>query len=262
MRSLLQKGLFTYLCLDRLRVTKTMLFYMYLSSVLALENVALLKPAMQSSVYAGSTADKAVDGNTDGNRYNGYCSGTNQMENSWWKVDLMGLYTISHVELFNRVDGWTYRLQNFEIRVSSRDPLTFPSKDGKQCVYYTSIVPINGYTLNCTQPITGRYVSIFKAADEHLTICEIRVFGERAFTGSFRKAQNNFRFSSPVVTSLPVLSSVHCTALCLRSDNCSAFSFEQVLVSGKSSCDLAGYTQFVDQPPMVSLSGWSVYIIV
>ncbi|XP_025079431.1 fucolectin-like [Pomacea canaliculata] len=242
-----------------------LLLFLFVLHVSSLENVALLKPARQSSDYSSSTADKAVDGDTDGVRYNGHCSTTNQTVNSWWKVDLMGLYTISHVELFNRIDGWTYRLQNFEIRVSSRDPLTFPSKEGKQCVYYTSIVPINGYTLNCTQPITGRYVSVFKAGDEHLTICEIRVFGERVFTGSFRKTYNNFRFVSTIVTSFPSVSFAGCAVLCLQSVNCSAFSFEQPpsqvssKVTRKSTCDLAAYTEFAEQPPMFSLSGWNVY---
>lgn len=85
------------------------------------------------------------------------------------------------------------------------------------------------------------------------------------FPGSFRKTYNNFRFVSTIVTSFPSVSFAGCAVLCVQSVNCSAFSFEQLSsqvsskVTRKSTCDLAAYTEFAEQPPMFSLPGWNVY---
>lgn len=66
--------------------------------------MALNKPAQQVSVYVA--ASKAVDGNTDGVFANGSCTHTqNPVENvTWWKVDLLGFYTVTSVEIFTRTD--------------------------------------------------------------------------------------------------------------------------------------------------------------
>lgn len=77
--------------------------------IAALENMALNKPAQQSSeslLYTG-IAKKAVDGNTDGNFLHGSCTHTNELNlpnKPWWKVDLMGFYKVSGVEIFTRTD--------------------------------------------------------------------------------------------------------------------------------------------------------------
>ncbi|XP_025080330.1 fucolectin-like [Pomacea canaliculata] len=185
MTHLVAKPFFTHLCLDTHRYTQVVLLCMYLyffSAVLASENVALRKPARHISTFTNyplATADKAVDGNTNGAFSNNSCTHTNEFYNTWWKVDLMGFYNITSVQLFTRTDARWDRLQNFEVRVSGTDPTTFPSGDGQQCVYYRNQVALTGTLLNCTRPITGRFVSVFKQANEVLTICEMFVFGTK-----------------------------------------------------------------------------------
>ena len=50
------------------------------------------KPATQSTTHgSGATADRAIDGNTNGNFPSGSCTHTNGAKvapYSWWKVDL------------------------------------------------------------------------------------------------------------------------------------------------------------------------------
>src|SRR5262249_16285581 len=54
-------------------------------------NLARGKPATQSSTYPGypsAAASSAVDGNTDGNFFDGSVTSTNLDSNAWWQVDL------------------------------------------------------------------------------------------------------------------------------------------------------------------------------
>ncbi|XP_025078155.1 fucolectin-like [Pomacea canaliculata] len=164
-------------------------FFIVLPTVLALENVALNKPTQQvsDSLSFPGPADRAVDGNTDGNLYYGSCTNTNEQNltiQTWWKVDLMGFYKVSGVEIFTRTDCCSSRLKQFEVRVSLVNPTTFPSNEGQQCFHRTDEFPASGLYINCTQPIIGRYVSLFKPDYDPLSICELRVFADRAVSES------------------------------------------------------------------------------
>jgi len=71
------------------------------------ENLALGKPAAQSSVFGSGlregAARKAVDGNADPNYDNGHCSHTNSDNPSWWRVDLgSNDVPVSEVFIVNR----------------------------------------------------------------------------------------------------------------------------------------------------------------
>ena len=50
-------------------------------------NLALGKPARQSSCYGGLDAHLGVDGNNDGSNPQ-YCMSTQQDPQAWWEVDL------------------------------------------------------------------------------------------------------------------------------------------------------------------------------
>ena len=67
-----------------------------------LENVAYHKPATQSSTHAGydseAVAERAVDGNGDGNIDHHSCAHTADGDsNPWWRVDLQGVYRVHKV---------------------------------------------------------------------------------------------------------------------------------------------------------------------
>lgn len=74
--------------------------------------------------------------------------------------------------------------QNFEVRVSLRNTTTFPTSEGQQCAFQNTTIPATGALLTCSRPITGRYVTVYKPANHYLTMCEVKVYGERShFTG-------------------------------------------------------------------------------
>ncbi|XP_025079770.1 uncharacterized protein LOC112555552 [Pomacea canaliculata] len=173
--------------------------------------------------------------------------------------DLMGFYNITSVQLFTRTDCCASRLQNFEVRVSNLDPTTFPSVEGQRCVFFSQQVDVAGTLLNCTRPITGRFVSLYKAADDVLTICEMFVFGTKLdFSGTYELVQDNSRLNSSAVTSLTVPSPIGCAVECTSDVTCLAFN---VMASGTSSrgvaCELLGLAEF--SLTLQAHTGWRAY---
>ncbi|KAL3868045.1 hypothetical protein ACJMK2_040884, partial [Sinanodonta woodiana] len=79
-------------------------------------NVALGKPANQSSTYIGNShwsdtdgfpydASLAVDGKVETNFHNNSCSNTAAGKSSaWWELDLENLYFITTITIYQRSD--------------------------------------------------------------------------------------------------------------------------------------------------------------
>ena len=83
---------------------------MYLQRIwfnLAERNLALGRPASQSSTWGGWDASRVVDGNPDPNANHGSCCNNNDGPGgpNWLMVDLGRYYTIAYVVATNRVDG-------------------------------------------------------------------------------------------------------------------------------------------------------------
>jgi hypothetical protein len=106
-------------------------------------------------------AARAVDGNTDGNYYNGSVSHTGRGMYSWWQVDLGGVQWLDAVSVWNRSDACQSRLSNFYVFVSdapfasnnpstlANDPNVWHYQASGQCGRPTN-VPVNHQ---------GRYVN-------------------------------------------------------------------------------------------------------
>src|SRR5204863_3245260 len=82
-------------------------------------NMALHKPAVQSSTYATTSgAGLAVDGNHDGDYAHGSVAMTAKNVRPWWQVDLQASYAISTITVWNRTDCCANSLSGFYILVS------------------------------------------------------------------------------------------------------------------------------------------------
>lgn len=141
-------------------------------------NLALNKPATQSSTYGSVTfgrASNAVDGNTDGDRDSGSTTHTDDDEpQKWWRVDLGAVYNISEIQIFNRTDCCGSRLNGAKVYAGSIDS---SNPDD-----YTDL----GITLNAnsTQPfpglaVNGRYVMVHlvSGTGSFLSLAEVEVYG-------------------------------------------------------------------------------------
>jgi hypothetical protein len=83
------------------------------------DDLARGKAATQSSTLNGSIASRAVDGNTDGNWWDNSVSHTDANSLAWWQVDLGAIYPIQTIRIWNRTDGASNRLSNFNVLVSN-----------------------------------------------------------------------------------------------------------------------------------------------
>jgi len=147
-------------------------------------NLALGKPATQRDDYLdgakGWDASKAVDGNTDGNIYNNGCQHTGASDPNappaWWQVDLLESFSIGTIEIYNRVDCCSNRLQNTHILVGETDSI----EDAVECDYIGE-EGADAEVLAGACGVYGRYVTLLRdesGPEPHiLNFCEITISG-------------------------------------------------------------------------------------
>lgn len=84
------------------------------------ENVAECKPAWQSSTFDHGIARKGVDGNLE-------LSHTKCEIEPWWEVELLDVYDVSEVIIYNRRDGSFDRLNGIVVELKDNDGRTVQS---------------------------------------------------------------------------------------------------------------------------------------
>lgn len=127
------------------------------------------KPTTQSTTDWGGSASRAVDGNTDQNYHHGSCTCTKNGGNEWWRVDLQQVVDVQSVQIWNRKDCCKDRINGARIVVGN----SLDHHQGKVCAVLDSISDSRIYS--CVA--SGRYVFVVNSAGEHLTLCEVKVFG-------------------------------------------------------------------------------------
>ncbi len=137
-------------------------------------NLALNKPAFQSSDNGTHYAPKAVNGSFDD--FNHTTSDTN----AWWEVDLGVVSDITTIEFYNRLDCCQDRLKNFHVFVSD---VPFDSQDLNTTINQSDVS--NYHTPGSAEVLsvinvnrTGRYVRIQLAGTNFLHLTEVLVYGQ------------------------------------------------------------------------------------
>ena len=143
-------------------------------------DMALGKPATLSSIGNEHPASVAVDGCLDTRMTTVGCGCTHTVYNGgihWWSVDLETTTTVSRVVIYNRADAVGSRLSNFDVTVSTDNMDPTLSTDSTLC-YYFAEASTDGATetINCDQPVTGRYVTIQLRGGPNLSLCEVQVY--------------------------------------------------------------------------------------
>jgi hypothetical protein len=148
-------------------------------------NLAQGKAASQSSTLSGypaAGAAAAVDGNTDGNFFDGSVTATNADLNAWWQVDLGASAMIRAIELWNRADCCSSRLNNFWIYVSDTPfaPTDTPDTLRNRAATWSLNLAEFGSRPNSgfgSGYGNGRYVRIQLGGTGYLSLAEVQVFG-------------------------------------------------------------------------------------
>jgi hypothetical protein len=146
-------------------------------------NIALGKTASQSSTDFGGLAARTNDDNTNGNYLAGASvNHTGFQVRPWWQVDLGSQRLVNSVEVYNRTDCCTNRLNAFYIVVSSNPlPATFSlaalSAPGVSFQTYSGGPFTTPQTLTFPGGATGRYVRLWSQDTNYLHVAEVKVMG-------------------------------------------------------------------------------------
>jgi hypothetical protein len=147
-------------------------------------NLAQGKLASQSSAfpgYATAFAASAVDGNTDGNFFDGSVTATNADQNAWWQVDLGASAAVSSIVVWNRTDCCSARLGDYWVFVSDTPflptdtPTTLQNRAGTFSSHQTA-APNPSTTI--AAGAQGRYVRVQLTGANYLSLAEVQVFGQ------------------------------------------------------------------------------------
>jgi hypothetical protein len=119
-------------------------------------NVAFSGIASQIATGFGGDSARAIDGNTDGNWNDGSVthSATNNAYN-WWQVDLGATYQIDQIGIFNRTDGWGFRLSDFSVVVFNQAPTAADTYQTITAAADASLLPVVGQIGNDIILATG-----------------------------------------------------------------------------------------------------------
>ncbi|XP_035663812.1 uncharacterized protein LOC118407442 [Branchiostoma floridae] len=142
------------------------------------ENVALGKPASQSSTDGSNTADLAVDGEKGTSVPDGQCTLTNAEIDPWWEVALERDWPISTVRVLNRGDCCGRLLENFEVRIKG-EWQSWESSEICGTPYRQKLSNGQSITVDCGRPIVGRHVRIqlpARSDTDVLSVCEVEVY--------------------------------------------------------------------------------------
>jgi len=129
--------------------------------------------ASQSSDLIGldSGAGNAVDGNTDGNFWDGSVTHTDNAGDVWWFADIGAGHTITGVNIYNRTDCCSERLANIDIQswIPANGWTTFAS-------YTASTLNVSSISLTFPTPFSQTLL-IRKTDTNPLSLAEVQVMG-------------------------------------------------------------------------------------
>ena len=131
-------------------------------------NIAVGKPAYQSSTYADAVAGRACDGNNNGTWSGGSINHTNYDAQAWWYVDLQSEQNISRIIIKNRTDtAYMSRLNDFWVYIKDENGQTVWTNH--QTTYPNPTVTLD------TSGVNGRYVKVQLSGTNYLHMADVAV---------------------------------------------------------------------------------------
>ncbi|XP_046574868.1 fucolectin-like [Haliotis rubra] len=228
-------------------------------------NVALHKVAYQSSKYVfdhiDASAGNAVDGNTNSRLDGNSCTHTITGDvNTWWLVDLLDVYEVTNVTLWNR-DIVADRLQNLILEVGSQLPVVLPIPQAERCTAFPGTVGVQ-VTLTCDAPVIGRFFIVRKVyvpgTIEYLTMCEVAVRGNLIKSDCGPQcltAEVGKRFMTDNASKfVTVLSPAECASDCHRNIRCLGLNYEM----STGTCEMI-YKLKPSVEQLTNAPGWRYY---
>ena len=142
-------------------------------------NFASSGTASQSSNSSGGVPARAIDGNTNGVWAGSSVTHTANQNQPWWQVDLGQVRPIEHIQLFNRTDCCSGRLNDVYVFVSET-PFTAStvaatqSQTGVKTIRHSGTV---GAELELPIAALGRYIRVQLGGTGFLSLAEVKALG-------------------------------------------------------------------------------------
>lgn len=139
-------------------------------------NLATSGSATQSSTAWGGVAERAIDGNTSGVWGNNSVTHTLESElSAWWQVNLLDLYEINEMNIWNRVavPSIMIRLTDFNVSILDENIQTVWSED----YFVEGGYPSPNFIINLPDNTIGQYVRVQLNNPGPLSLAEVQVFG-------------------------------------------------------------------------------------
>jgi arylsulfatase A len=128
------------------------------------DNIALQGRARQSSQFDDAAADRAIDGNTNGNWSGNSVCHTHSEPSPWWEVDLGDARPINRIVVHNRTDGGLEsRLQGYRVTVLDGERQVIWQQDDlppatPRSEFYLLPVPVQMERVATKNYESGRYI--------------------------------------------------------------------------------------------------------
>jgi hypothetical protein len=147
--------------------------------VYPLFDAALHQAATQSTTYpfADGPAWHAVDGNTDGNFWDGSVTHTSLELHAHWDVDLGASFAVRQLLLWNRTDQLMDRLSDYWVFLSDQ-PFASDDPDVESQTAGVTVFRRQenaGAPTTFTMSVSARYVRVQLAGTNYLSIAEVQV---------------------------------------------------------------------------------------
>ena len=165
-------------------------------------NIGIGKTATQSGTQLGATADRAIDGNTNGNFWGGQSSVTltDWVGNAWWEIDLGAIHNIDEINLWNRTDCCADKFSDFYVFVSDI-PFTSQGLDAtinQAGVDNYYVEGEAGLPTELSIVRTGQYVRVQLVGTAYLAIAEVEIMG--CTTSNLIDVNNEFVNETPTTS--------------------------------------------------------------
>ncbi|XP_022609150.1 fucolectin-5-like isoform X2 [Seriola dumerili] len=138
-------------------------------------NSTLKGNTTQSSSYSDGKitlySDRAIDGNMT------TCAHTSEMVNSWWRIDLLGVYNISCIAIYNKNHG-NANIKGSQIFIgNSREIPPLMSTDTNTHVKITKFTMGSYNCFNFNGEAVGRYVTVLTPGSHFTVLCDVKIWG-------------------------------------------------------------------------------------
>ncbi|XP_038573208.1 fucolectin-4-like [Micropterus salmoides] len=135
------------------------------------------------------SSERATDGNMT------TCAITGTESDPWWRIDLLRVYNISYITIYNTV-AYNTDISGAQIHIGSSSENN--GITNSICKEITNFKQNEWNNFTCITTMSGRYITVFYPGNKPLILCEVMIYGTITAPSSAR----NFKSTAQNETSI------------------------------------------------------------